>query len=375
MRRSHADQFIRRPGRLAKAGARLAEGKGNGTDINDMTSPCKVAAVQAAPAYMDLKGTVEKTVSLIEKAAEEGAALIVFPETWIPGYPFWAWLGAPAWGMQFVQAYSQNSLEINSSEYRVICEAAAENNIHVMLGFSERYNNTLYIAQALIGPDGKTVFTRRKLKPTHVERSIFGNGDGSDFQVADTPMGRVGALCCWEHIQPLSKYIMFNDNEQIHCASWPAFGLYDGVAYALGHEINMRASQVYALEGQCFVIASCALVTKDIVDRLCETDEQRALLSTGGGHSKIFAPDGSQISVDLAPDEEGLVCADIDLSLIPLAKAAADPAGHYSRPDVVQLFVDRTRRRPVVEKLLSEGEPAKAPSAEPGDANSSIAAE
>jgi len=303
-----------------------------------------------------LRGTVAKTISLIEQAGKEGVELLVFPETWLPGYPFWAWLGPPAWGMQFVQAYSQNSLEIGSPEYRSIQAAAKDAKVHVMLGLSERYNNTLYIAQALIGADGETIFTRRKLKPTHVERTIFGNGDGSDFQVVDTPLGRVGGLCCWEHIQPLSKYVMFSDNEQIHCAAWPAFGLYAGVAYSLGHEVNMRASQIYALEGQCFVIASCALVTQDMVDLLCKTDDQRALLSTGGGYSKIFAPDGQQISQDMAPDQEGLVTADIDLSLIPLAKAAADPAGHYSRPDVVQVLLDRSKRTPVVEKRLSEGE-------------------
>jgi len=335
-----------------------------------MTGPVKVAAVQAAPVFMDLKGTVAKTISLIEQAGKDGVELLVFPETWLPGYPFWAWLGPPAWGMQFVQAYSQNSLEINSAEYRAIQVAAKDSKVHVMLGFSERYNNTLYIAQAFIGDEGETIFTRRKLKPTHVERTIFGNGDGSDFQVVDTSLGRVGGLCCWEHIQPLSKYVMFSDNEQIHCAAWPAFGLYAGIAYSLGHEVNMRASQIYALEGQCFVIASCALVTQDMVDSLCKTDDQRALLSTGGGYSKIFGPDGSQISEDLAPDQEGLVISEIDLSMIPLAKAAADPAGHYSRPDVVQVLLDRSKRTPVVERSLSDGE-----SLENGNDGSAIAAE
>lgn len=320
-----------------------------------MTETVKVAAVQAAPVFMDKDATIQKTIALIEEAAKDGASLIVFPETWIPGYPFWAWLGPPAWAMQFVQAYSQNSLEVDSADCRMLEEAAGANNIQVMLGFSERYNNTLYIAQALISETGVTRFARRKLKPTHVERTIFGNGDGSDFHVVDTPIGRVGGLCCWENIQPLSKYVMFCDNEQIHCAAWPAFGLYEGVAYSLGHEINMRASQVYALEGQCFVIASCALVTPDMHETLGLNEEQKGLLSLGGGHSKIFGPDGSQISTDLAPDEEGLVYADIDLSLIAIAKAAADPAGHYSRPDVVQVLLDRTNRRPLVEKQKSEG--------------------
>lgn len=316
--------------------------------------PIKVAAVQAAPVFMNLESTVEKTVRIIEQAADRGARLIVFPETWIPGYPFWAWLGPPIWGMQFVQAYSENSLEVGSDHFQTICQAASDNSIHVMLGFSERCNNTLFIAQALIGADGETMFTRRKLKPTHVERTVFGNGDGSDFQVADTALGRIGGLCCWEHIQPLSKYAMYADNEQIHCSAWPAFGLYEGMAYSLGHEINLRVSQVYALEGQCFVIASTAMVSKETVDQLCETDNQRALLSVGGGYSKIFGPDGAQISEDLPPDQEGLVVAEIDLSMIALAKAAADPAGHYARPDVVQLLIDRTRQRPVVEKAAVE---------------------
>lgn len=314
-----------------------------------MPSTFKVAAVQAAPVFMNLGKTVEKTVALIEEAAGSGARLIAFPETWIPGYPFWAWLGPVAYQMQFVQAYSANSLEIDSDEFRTICVAAKDNNIHVMLGYSERYNNTLYIAQALIGSDGGTRFTRRKLKPTHVERTVFGNGDGSDFQVVDTDIGRVGGLCCWEHLQPLSRFVMFSDNEQVHVSAWPSFGLYKDLVYSLGHEVNLRASQNYALEGQCFVIAATSLVTQDVIDMLCGSDEQRTLLQLGGGYSKIFAPDGRQISEDLAPDQEGLVFADIDLSLIRLAKAAADPAGHYSRPDVVQVLIDRRKKDPVVD--------------------------
>lgn len=317
-----------------------------------MSEPVKVAAVQAAPVFMDLKRTVAKTISLIEDAAAHGAKLVVFPETWLPGYPFWAWLGPVAYSMQYVQRYVENSLDYNSVEYQQICHAAAKNDIHVMLGLSEFSRGTLYIAQAFISNQGETIFTRRKLRPTHVERTVFGDGDGSDFKVVQTELGNVGGLCCWEHIQPLSKYVMFNDNEQIHCAAWPAFGLYADVAYSLGHEVNMRASQIYALEGQCFVIASCAIITQDVIDELCTTDEQRTLISAGGGYSKIFGPDGSQISEDLDPHTEGLVYANTDLSAIALARAAADPAGHYARPDVVQVLLDRTKRTPVVEKPI-----------------------
>ena len=314
-----------------------------------MTAPFTVAAVQAAPVYMNRDATVDKTVALIREAAEGGAKLVNFPETWIPGYPLWAWMGPVAQSTASVIPYNQASLEVDSAPFRAIQAAARDNAIHVCLGFSESHRGTLYISQALIDDRGEIVFTRRKLKPTHVERTIFGNGDGSDFHVAETQLGNVGALACWEHIQPLSKYVMFSDNEQIHCAAWPFLSLYKGVAYSLGPEINMMASAVYALEGQCFVLAAGMVVTPEIRDAVATTEEQRALLSLGGGCAKIFGPDGSQISQDLPETEEGLVYAEVDLNLIHIARAAADPAGHYSRPDVVQVLLDRTRRRPVVE--------------------------
>ncbi len=227
-------------------------------------------------------------------------------------------------------------------------EAARRNKIHVLMGYSERDAGSLYIGQCLIDDAGQLVFTRRKLKGTHVERTLFGEGDGSDFQVADTPYGRIGALCCWEHMQPLSRYAMYSMNEQLHVSSWPSFCVYRGLAYALGPEVNTSLSQTYAAEGQCFVLASSAIVSQEMFDMLCDTPEKAELLhpgsgKPGGGASMIFGPDGRPLCDPLPEDQEGILYADIDLGMITLAKAAADPVGHYSRPDVARLMLNRKR--------------------------------
>ena len=303
----------------------------------------KVAAVQAAPMFLDLDASIDKAIQLIAEAAKQGAKLIAFPETWLPGYPWFIWLDSPAWGMQFIQRYHDNSLVYGSPQAERISRAAKDHRIMVVMGASEKRGGSLYMGQWIIDADGATVAQRRKLKPTHVERTVFGEGDGSDLAVHDTALGRVGALCCWEHLQPLSKYAMYAQDEQVHIASWPSFSLYRGGAYALGPEVNNAASRIYAVEGQCFVIAPCATVSKDMIGLLCGDDAmKKQLLLEGGGFAAIYAPDGQLMHEPLPEKTEGLVYADIDLGMISLAKAAADPAGHYARPDVTRLLLDKT---------------------------------
>ncbi len=314
----------------------------------------KAAAVQAAPVFMDLNACLDKAIGIIEGAAKQGVKLIAFPETWIPGYPWFLWLSAPAWGLQFVPEYHANCMRRDGPEMDRLCQAAKNNDINVMMGYSEIDGGSIYMAQCLIGSDGEVIFHRRKLKPTHVERTLFGEGDGSHFNVADTECGRVGALCCWEHLQPLSKYAMYSMKEQVHCASWPSFTLYRDMAYALGPEANLAASQVYALEGQCYVLASTAITGQDMFDRLCDTEDKAQLLNPrggkpGGGFSMIFGPDGQPMAEHLPEDEEGLIVAEISLPMISVAKAAGDPSGHYSRPDVVRLLINKKPQPRVME--------------------------
>ena len=262
----------------------------------------RAAAIQAAPVFLDLDASIDKAIELIAEAAGNGAKLIAFPETWLPGYPWFIWLDSPAWGMQFIQRYHDNSLVYGTPQAERIA-AGGEGARHraSSMGLSEKQGGSLYMGQWIIDADGQTIAQRRKLKPTHVERTVFGEGDGSDLAVHDTPLGRVGALCCWEHLQPLSKYAMYAQNEQVHIAAWPSFSLYRGGAYALGPEVNNAASRIYAVEGQCFVLAPCATVSKEMVEMLCGDDPtKRQLLLAGGGFTAIYAPDGQLMHEPLA---------------------------------------------------------------------------
>jgi nitrilase len=306
--------------------------------MTDYSEKFTAAVVQAEPVWLDLQGSVDKTIALAEEAAGNGANVIAFPETWIPGYPWWIWLDSVAWQSQFVVRYAQNSLSLDSQEFTAITDAARRLGIAIALGHSERVGGSLYMGQALISSDGTVLKTRRKLKPTHVERSVFGDGDGSDVAVVDSEFGRWGALCCAEHLQPLTKYAMFAQREQLHIAAWPSFSIYENAAYLLGPEVNTAASQQYAVEGQTFVLAPTSIIGQAAYDTFVDTEQKRELLKLGGGYARIYGPDGRSLATPLDPVQEGILYANIDYNEILGAKNAYDPVGHYSRPDVFQLL-------------------------------------
>ncbi|MFH1834353.1 MAG: carbon-nitrogen hydrolase family protein [bacterium] len=312
----------------------------------------KAAVVQAAPVWLDREATADKACRLIASAAKEGAQLIAFPEAWLPGFPWWIFLGTPAWGNSFFAELYANSVEIPSPTTDRLCRAAKEAGAYLVMGMDERAGGSLYCTQLFIDPDGEIMGRHRKLKPTHVERSVWGEGDGSDLRVFDTPLGKIGGLNCWEHMQPLTRYAMYSLGQQIHVASWPAFSLYRKYAYALGEVTNVGATRHYALEGSCFALMAVSVISKEMVDRLADTAERADLIEVGGGASQIFAPDGSTIAGPPRGDEEAIVTADIDLYEIARAKNFADPTGHYSRPDIFRLLVNRTPQ-PCVQDVVS----------------------
>lgn len=321
-----------------------------------MEKTVRVAAVQAEPVWLDLAAGIDKAVDLIGQAAAGGAQLVGFGETFVPGYPWWIWLDSPAAGMQFVPRYAANSMTRDGAEMDRVRRAAALHGVHVVLGFSERAGGSLYMAQAFISDTGELISVRRKLKPTHVERSVFGEGDGSDLQVHDTSLGKVGGLNCWEHLQPLTKYAMYSLGEEIHVAAWPSFSVYRGAASALGPEVNTAASLMYAVEGQTFVVAPTAVVGQAAHELFCDTDVKRRLLLQGGGFARIYGPEGSELAEPLPENEEGILFADLDPALIAVAKSAADPVGHYSRPDVLRLLINRN---PAPRTVETATEPAR----------------
>ena len=333
----------------------------------------KVAAVQAEPCWLDADAGVEKAVALIAEAASNDARLVAFPELWIPGYPHFLWLDAQAMGMRFVPPYHANSIVIGDARFNRLAQAAADHEIAVVMGASEKDYGSLYMAQFVFGADGEVLFTRRKLKPTHVERAMFGQGDGSHLHVLDVPgIGRLGALNCWEHLQPLSKFAMYSQGEQVHVASWPSFCLYRGGAHALGIEVNMNATQIYAVEGSCFALAATTVTGSAGMELFCDNDQHAALLGGGGGGcSRVYGPDGLLISDLLDEHAEGLVYAEVDLSLIPISKMAADPSGHYARPDATRLLFDK-RPQPAVEVIGETASPVPALAASGADSDGSV---
>ena len=299
----------------------------------------KVAAVQAAPVWMDAQGTLDKTIALIEEAGRKDVKLIAFGEVWLPGYPFTIWLQPPMVAMDLVMRHRMNAITVDGPEMKAVQDAARRAGTYVMLGFAERDRGSIYCAQALISDRGELLMTRRKLKPTHMERTVWGEGPVTDIKVVDTALGRIGGLCCWENIQPLNRQGMYQLGEQIHVACWPSFGMFKNVrsAYALSAEANTNESASYALQGSCFVLSANSIITEDSLDDICMGNDQlRQIVFPGGGAAAVFAPDGYRMTDPLDEHTDGLAIAEIDLVMADAAKIFADPAGHYFRPDVAR---------------------------------------
>jgi predicted amidohydrolase len=318
----------------------------------------RVAAVQAAPVFLSLEETIEKACDYIRDAGKNNADLISFGESFIPGYPWFIWMGDPSWWMKFYLEMFKNSIVIPSSATDALCDAAKDANTYVMMGATSKFGNSLYCTQIFISKEGKILGIHRKVKPTHLERAVWGEGPGDELQVYDTEIGRIGGLNCWENMMPLIRYVMYSLGEQIHVASWPAFSM-QHIGRLFQEDPNVTATRHLAVEGGLFVLNTSQVIGQDCVEILCDTDERNKMLKPGGGWTEIIAPDGSVIAGPLKGQEEGIIYADIDLSILPIVKDAFDPVGHYTRPDIIQAVINLRSFKPFTISFPSEEEVKK----------------
>jgi nitrilase len=299
----------------------------------------KVAAIQAAPVYLELERSLSKALSLISNAASLGAKLVVFPETWLPGYPAWLdccrdvalWDHEPT--KKVFARLMDNSVVVPGPVTQALGSAAREHDVVLNISVHERVmegagRGTLYNTMLTFGQDGALLNSHRKIMPTYTERMIWGQGDGSSLRAVSTGVGRIGGLICWEHWMPLARQVLHESGEDIHIAAWPQV-----------KEMNLIASRHYAFEGRCFVIACGAVMRASELPAELEPMEslsrQPASFVLSGG-SAIIAPDGSLLAGPVFEEEE-ILTADLDLSRIAQESLALDVTGHYTRPDIFEV--------------------------------------
>lgn len=322
-----------------------------------MYNPYKIAVVQHPPIFLNIGKSVALALEYISEAKAHGSNMIVFPETWLPGYPVWldyapktgVWDHPPAKAL--FRLLFENCIQINDEYFKNLSNAAIENNCLVVMGANERVGRTLYNTIFYFKPDGEFEL-HRKLMPTYTERLIWGMGDGSTLPTIDDNGTKITGLICWEHWMPLARAATHEHGEHIHIAQWP-----------MVKDLHQIASRQYAFEGQCYVIAAgCTLTKQQMIDGILSvTDENNPALELIysipvdneefllRGGSSIIKPD-SEYLVEPILEKNEIIYADLDLSILSEGNLFIDTNGHYSRPDIFQLHVNTKDQQNVIFK-------------------------
>jgi amidase/nitrilase len=325
----------------------------------------KVAVVQAAPIFMDKERTLDKACHLIREAGQNDAELIVFSETYIPGYPAiytGGWESNPSEWAPYMIALQDNSLLVGSRDTEILGEAAKEANAYVVIGCSELDDRlgsrTLYNTLVFISRDGRFMGRHRKLMPTYTERTYWGLGDSSDLKVFDTDIGRIGGLICGENIMVLVKAAMMHQGEEFHIAAWPGVWTGHGQTHLMDPETDLQGGssalypiiRSYACESQAFVLSSSGILRElDFPNdwkHIKDSDHTNYSWAVGG--SAIVNPHGRLMSGPSIGDET-ILYADCHAYHIKLAKALFDCLGHYTRWDLIRLQIRKEPRSPEIE--------------------------
>jgi nitrilase len=312
----------------------------------------RVAAAHVAPVFLDATATVEKAVGLVAQAAKQGASLIAFPESFIPGFPVWTAVHAPIRTHEAFAAFATASIYADGPELLRVRHAARKHKIFVSIGFSERNPasiGALWNSNLLIGDDGSVIVHHRKLVPTFYEKLAWNPGDAYGLRVAETRIGRIGALICGENTNPLARFALIAQGEQIHVASYPPVwptrppeeaGNYDN------RSANRIRAAAHAFEAKCFVVVVGSLLDQAAREWIANGDKAAASVLDAAPMSESFFVDPTGVVVGDATTSEGLAFAEFDLRRCIEPKRFHDVAAGYNRFDLFDFRVRRERLRP-----------------------------
>lgn len=318
------------------------------------TDTIRAAAVQIAPDLSGRAGTIQRVLNAIGEAAGRGAQLVVFPETFVPYYPYFSFILPPVQQGAPHLKLTEEAVVVPSPETEAVAAAARRHACVVVLGVNERDHGSLYNAQLIFDADGTLALKRRKITPTYHERMVWGQGDGAGLKVVETAVGRLGALACWEHYNPLARYALMTQHEEIHASHFP--GSLVGPIFGEQIEVTMRH---HALESGCFVVNATGWLSEAQIASI-HPDPALQKGIRDGCMTCIVSPEGRHLAEPLT-EGEGMVVAELDMRLIAKRKRMMDSVGHYARPELLSLNHDarptatrHERAAPLPEALEAE---------------------